>query len=776
MIAGRHGNNRAADGTSTDDRRSLRRALHVLTLAALLGAGPAFLPAPVHAQDTAPGAETGENEPVQLTANELVYDEDTDVITAQGAVELIQGDRVLLADKVIYDRTAEMVVAIGNVVLLEPTGEVFFGDFVDLNEDLGEGFVDGVSGVLAENVRFIAQTGERTDGGRFMRMERAVYSPCALCENEPDKPPLWQLRARTVTHDRETKDITYRDAFLELGGVPVAYTPFLRHPDPTVERRSGFLAPRVGFATDLGFEVRPRYYWSISPDFDATFGAGFFSEQLPVVSGEVRKRFQNAEVSASGSFTRSDRFIISDEPQRAEGKSFRGHLFADGRIDLSDRWRGGLEFRRTTDDSYLQQYSFPFRDVLDSRLFAEGFNGDDYALIEAYDFQDLRPNFPEELPTVLPLAQYEFLTDPGDLLGGRGRIESSLVGLARSDGPDMTRLGVELEWTRDFLLDAGLLTTVEARVRGDGYYLNDQDPRFFNDPEEEERFEGRFFPQLHIVSRYPLARAIGSSRIVVEPILAATTAPRTLGGDDIPNEDSLDIELDAGSLFSANRFAGVDRQEGGHRVTYGGRVSLFAPNGFAGRVFAGQSYRFSEGLDFPDGTGLENQQSDLVGDVQVDLPTAPNLNLQYRFRIGTEDFEQRLHDINVAGGIPEFNANVGYLFVDEIEGSAVTTTRNELRASVASNFGTRYYNFSGFTTRRMGSDAQFLSFGGAMTYVDECFTFELVGTRDLTVDDREGGGLPGVSVFARVVFTTLGEFQTNNLVNSLDNFNRSDDG
>ena len=66
----------------------------------------------------------------------------------------------------------------------------------------------------------LAAAGGRRKGGVRTEFERAVYSPCPLCPDS-DAPPLWQITARKVTHDQQTHDITYRDAFFELAGVPL---------------------------------------------------------------------------------------------------------------------------------------------------------------------------------------------------------------------------------------------------------------------------------------------------------------------------------------------------------------------------------------------------------------------------------------------------------------------------------------------------------------------------------------------------------------------------
>ena len=69
------------------------------------------------------------HEPIVLTADEVTYDAETEVVTATGRVEVTQkdpvagGDRTLRADRLIYDRKQDVVRAIGNVVLIENQGD-----------------------------------------------------------------------------------------------------------------------------------------------------------------------------------------------------------------------------------------------------------------------------------------------------------------------------------------------------------------------------------------------------------------------------------------------------------------------------------------------------------------------------------------------------------------------------------------------------------------------------------------------------------------------------
>ena len=94
-------------------------------------------------------------------------------------------------------------------------------------------------------------------------------------------------------------------------------------------------------------------------------------------------------------------------------------------------------------------------------------------------------------------------------------------------------------------------------------------------------------------------------------------APSSQNSEKIPNEDSLSFEFDDTNLFSDNRFGGIDRVEGGSRVTYGLNSGIFGLNSGFSSFFIGQSFRFSKDNDFGTDTGLDDHFSDIVGRVKV---------------------------------------------------------------------------------------------------------------------------------------------------------------
>ncbi|MBI3113361.1 MAG: LPS-assembly protein LptD, partial [Rhodospirillales bacterium] len=132
--------------------------------------------------------------PVQLSADEMRYDQEQGLVTASGNVEIIHGQRRLRADTVTYNQKTDIVSATGNISLTEPGGERIFGDRMEITGDLRDATIEAIGIIMTDRSR-IAAAGARRSAGVVTEMRQGVYSPCELCKTDPTRPPLWQVKA-----------------------------------------------------------------------------------------------------------------------------------------------------------------------------------------------------------------------------------------------------------------------------------------------------------------------------------------------------------------------------------------------------------------------------------------------------------------------------------------------------------------------------------------------------------------------------------------------------
>jgi len=701
--------------------------------------------------------EKGSEAPVDLQADQMNHDEQARTISASGNVMMAQGGRILRADEMDYDLGSDTVHAKGDVVLNEENGDIHLSDEVTYQNKLKNGTVKNLHTTTKDGSRFTAETGTR-EAGVKTTMEEAMYTPCLPCKANPEKPPLWDLRASEVTHNTEEHRVSYKNARFEVMGVPVAYTPYFSHSDGTVKQKSGFLAPSAGYKSALGTFAEGRYYWAIAPDQDATMGLMAMTDQDPLATAEYRKRWDHGFLTTSGGVTSSSRTDSTAGQAVHQGAEMRGHVFADGLWDLNDTWRTGLNLKWTSDDQYMRQYDFTNEDVLKNKLYAERFSGRDYATVSMAAYHDTRIRAePLDQPNVLPEVYASFKGEPGavPLVKGQWSVETSALGLQRGGNEqDLQRVGVGLSWKRRLVSDYGLLTTAEAKLREDVYRTTDRTTATLGSGQSSNVIATRAFPQAHVQTSYPMVRDFEAVQAKIEPVVALTVAPNISNNDRIPNEDSTDVQIDTSNLFEPNRFAGYDRVEDQSRVTYGMRTGLFGYEGSSGEVFVGQSYRlYNDDNPFPQGSGLDQQGSDVVGQITARYKNI--YNLDYKIQLANQTFASQRHEIDAGADWNRFRLSGQYLFAKGLEGTDITESREQVQAN-AQFYVSKDWRLRTGATQDLGQSPGLRKAYGGIDYLGQCLALSLTGEKNFTSDVS---GDSSTEILFRVGLKNLGEFE-----------------
>lgn len=719
-----------------DIPRLRNRTAIALVLGAVALGGPTLAIA-----EPLPGGMAPTEGPVQIVADEIIYNPNTHTVTATGNVEIAQGDRVMMADKVTYFEDSRIVAAAGNVSLMEPTGEVLFADYVELDDQFREGFVQTIRLLFADDSRAAAVRAVRRDGN-VTTLDRAVYSPCLPCAENPERAPLWQVKAVKVTHDQAAKTVEYEDATFEVFGVPIAYTPYFSHPDPSVKRLSGFLSPQIGSSGNLGYRLGIPYFWAIDDSSDLTLTPFYTTKEGPYVVGDYRQLFARGELTAQFSASYGDEY---DGDGDKTGEDFRGHIFAHGKWDVDDNWRLGFDIERATTDTYLKRFRFSSPNFLVSDLYAEGFYDRSYVSLKSYAFQGLRQIDTGDTPFVAPLGTANWVLEPEDI-GGRLELSASTVAIWREeDGVDQRRMSVGAAWQRPWITDLGTVVTVDLSMRGDVYdsdnvrYDTNGDGKVDRNDDDFGGQTARFLPKASIDLRYPMVKPMEEGRVVIEPIAQFVAAPSVPLSRKISNEDSQSFEFDDTNLFAINRFSGYDVWDSGSRFVYGARSAYYGNDGTTFSVFLGESYEFSDQEDvYPNGSGIGDGRSDFVGAITF-TPTSW-LDIQHNFRLDKDDLSFNRNDIRAIVGNNRFTAYVGYMAVKDPSGVPGQNDRDELYLTAVAHLDENWSVYADTRRRLNGEDmvtqsndeddANQLSTGFGLFYTDECIEIGGVYRRD----------------------------------------------
>ncbi len=663
-----------------------------------------------------------EEEPdIYFDADELITDENERTIVATGDVVIKRDELTLYADKIIYDEKTDVITALGNIKLVEPDGATIYSDEVNLAAKLTRAEMNKIKVIMRDESKLWAEHFHKKENNNKV-MRYVTFTPCDCCEVN-GKAPLWRIRARKVTHDDAKKNMNYNDAFIDVKNVPVLYTPFFSHPDPTVKRRSGFMPPKIGRSSYLGGTLQSNYFWNISDHADFLFSPILTADKGIVWGGRYRTYLKKGYAQVEGTYLRDD---------NKERPNDRGNLFADIRYELTKKWLFSSNINYSSDSLYLKELSLDKDDQawLTSDVSLRRFENRNYTSIQAYYYKlisyDLREHDSAEYrrlkynkPVVAPIIESEFISEPSSF-GSYFKNTFSLASLYHSGGAQSQRATMinsfNLPWTSAF----GERYKVVASLKSDLYHIEEYQYNL-----RRRDYTGnpmRVFPQLGVEWKLPFVKASDTSRQIIEPVVVGVLSPN--GGNKphrIPNEDSQDVNLEDTNVLDLDRFAGYDRNDTGSRISYGFNWNTYGNIMGRTSAFFAQSYQFNEKTSFSESTETTGHLSDYVGRIYA----APSdyLNMTYRFRLDHNDYQLKYNELAARLGTNMLNLYVSYIYLQKNKNaSEALSERKEIYTSIQAAL-TRDWSVKIYNRQDLSRGGGSLEHGGSLIYEDECFMF-----------------------------------------------------
>ena len=690
---------------------------------------------------TQPTTNQNEDIDIYFSADELTNNSSDNTVVASGNVEIIRQDLTLKADKVSYNRETDHIIASGNVVLLEKNGNVVFADEVNLTNKIKQADAENIKVILLDKTRLAAKSfHKKNDDTKVLR--NAIYTPCDSCQG---KSPLWQMKALKVIHDVEGQNIEYQNAFLEIKGIPVMYTPYLSHPDPSVKHRSGFLFPRLVSNNYLGAAIQPQYFWDISDHQNMIINPIISTDKGIIYSSIYHKYFYRGELNASGT-------IMQDE-EYGNQKKTRGNLFLQGRYEINNYWIADADINYASDNNYLKDLDLPRKDDpwLTSRIRFQAFDNRNYASVEGYYYDFLSYELRnKDAPYLLPLMSYENISKPNKY-GLYSKTTLSAASIYHDEEDDAShRISMINSWNLPYNSPFGEKYNLTASLKSDLYYINQY--KSLND-EEYTGSTARVFPQLGLEWRLPFIKNTQNTSQILEPIIVAALAPTDSNKENkIPNEDSDYINITDTNIFDLDRYSGYDRNDTGSRISHGLNWSFYNKKWGRSALLLAQTYEFDKKDNIFNLPGEENNFSDYVGRI-YSQPT-DYFSLIYRFRLDKDTYDINYSELSSSIGNDVLKLSTSYIFFPETNENSLITNyrRKEIYSGIQVKL-TR--NWLGEFFIRQDIEAQEpISQGGKLTYEDECSEFSLSVEKEYSdVPDSEDDGL---DIYFNFFLKTLG--------------------
>ncbi len=319
----------------------------------------------------------------------------------------------------------------------------------------------------------------------------------------------------------------------------------------------------------------------------------------------------------------------------------------------------------------------------------------------------------------------------------------------------MNRAHLDLGWHRKLVSDYGLVTKLDASAETTFYQVNDRVGSQTDQTIKGSSNEARTFGYVNAEASYPMVKQFAQAQAIIEPVASLTLSPDKSINDDIPNEDSVDAQLNTLNLFKPDRFPGIDGIEDQSHVTYGLRTGVHRYDGSHGEVFIGQSYRFEEDENlFAQGSGLDDRSSDVVG--QITGSYKGDYTLDYRFQLDNDALSSVRHEVDASMKIENLNLSTRYLFADSLEGTDIEESREQIVNSASYRFNDQW-SVHGSARHDLGEDPGLRKAYVGLDYSGQCISWALAAERNLT---NESSGDNGTEIFLRIGFKNLGEFET----------------
>lgn len=688
---------------------------------------------------------------IAFAADRVEYSQNSETVTANGNVVLRREGQSVRADTVTWDQNSGQIVATGSVRMIDQDGNQLYTDRIELTDELKAGAMENLLLALREGGRLAAQKGERDENGNVV-LSKAAYTGCSVIDSDGcPKNPSWKVTARQVIYNDAEKQVSFSGARLILFNTLAVPIPGLKLATDG-HAVSGFSIPDIKVSPSNRFELSDAYYWKIAENRDLTTTAYVYSKVAPMVEGQYRALVDNGAYQITGYATSSSvndsRYGGTGTGTESGNEQFRGYIFANGRFQLDPQWSITGQIRRSTDRTFLRRYDITRDDRLRSTINAERIDQDSYLSIAGWSTQTMRLGLNQGLiPVALPAIDYRHrFEDP--IFGGKIEAQANSLAITRSDGQDTQRAFARAQWSLRRLTNWGQEVSLTGLVRGDVYH-SDGDLLTSNELYRgREGWHSRGIATAAIDVKWPLVGAAFGGAQVLTPRIQIVATPQT-PNLEIPNEDARAIELEDSNLFALNRFPGYDRIEDGVRFTYGLDWKFEAPRW---RILTniGQSVRLSNKPTLlPDGTGLTNKTSDIVGRAEVRYRDF--VKVIHRFRLDKDNLAVRRNEFDAVVGNTGTYAEIGYTKLDRNISSTLEDLRDREELRFAGRFSfARYWSLFGAAVVNLtdtnedpntGSDGfQPIRTRLGAAYEDDCLQIALTWRRDYqeTGDAKKG--------------------------------------
>jgi LPS-assembly protein len=459
-------------------------------------------------------------------------------------------------------------------------------------------------------------------------IKKGIFTSC----KENDNCPPWAITSKEIIHDRSKKQVNYKNAWLKIYNVPVLYFPKFFHPDPTVDRQSGFLIPRLNNSNKLGSSISIPYFNVISESSDLTFKPRIFSADEQMIQTEYRNVTKNS----------SHIIDVSINNDKSISKDSKTHFFSNSYIELENQFFEDnslfVKLEKISNDNYSSIYSLEgsspiIKDTstLESVVEFTANKNDYYVDISAESYEKMNLPNSDRYEFVYPNYTISKLFDLNNNFFNNYEFTSSGNQKTYSTNIyEMSQINDILVQSDNFILKNSFNSNFRTLIKN--VNTKGKNSSVYKD-ETQSEILSNFIYDISL----PLKKIENRFTKLLTPKLSLRYSPNST-----KNIQSLDRKLDINNIYGLNRIGVSDDVEGGVSLTLGNEFLIkdFEENDILS-IDIGTVFREENNDNLPSNNTLRRSQSDFVGEIIYN--PIKNLSFDYNFSLKNDLDAVNLH-------------------------------------------------------------------------------------------------------------------------------------
>ncbi len=467
-----------------------------------------------------------------------------------------------------------------------------------------------------------------------LKLKNGVFT---TCKKRDDCPP-WELSAERIVHDKKNKIIKYENALLKIYDKPVIYFPKFQHPDPTVNKQSGFLDPGIKSSSNKKNFLSLPYYLAISDNRDATFSPRFYGHEEFLLQTEYRHANNKSNHISDFSFKIDDDKKLKSHFFYKYNKKFNLDNFIDSDVDL--------QIQTTSKDTYLKKNKIKANfdhnnSVLESSAKISLINVDSSTIIESIIYEDLNKNESDRFEFIVPKINYMKELNNSTNLNGNFTFNSQAF-TKNYNTNILEKINVN-----DLVFKSIPQISERGFYNNYEFIIKNSNTNAKNSKEYKNKENIYLSGLMQLNSSLPLVKNSKNYKKILNPKIALKLAPGYT-----KDYRSNDTKIDIDNIYSLNRLQETDSVEGGLSLTYGNNFSIFDKKNLRNlfNFKIANNLRLKDNEDLPRNSQIGQKTSSIFNEISYE----PNDILKLKY---TSSLKNNLTDINYENLITEFKVN-----------------------------------------------------------------------------------------------------------------------